>query len=79
VIYFRKFVIIVISVFFGIISDDFQAYGTFLALLGFYILHRHNMPYLEERNNHLESFSLLVSLALTYIGMFFLSGMTIMI
>ena len=74
-IYFRKFVIIVISVFFGIISDDFQAYATFIALLCFYILHKYSTPYTEERNNRLESFSLIVSSALTYIGIFFLLGM----
>ena len=73
-IYIRKLIIIVISVFFSIVSEDFQAYATFIVLVGSWFLHNHYQPYSEENLNSLESFSLIVSLSLAFIGMFFLSG-----
>jgi len=65
----------VISVFFGFISEDAQAYAIFLVLVVSLIIQKINMPYQEDHINKLELFSLAISLMLTYFGMFFLSGM----
>ena len=74
VIYGRKLLLILISVFLSSISSQAQAFAMFLVLLLAYRLHLKAQPFDTPELNDLEGKSLLCSMSITFIGMFFLSG-----
>jgi len=70
----RKALVIIIFVFLNFVSVQSQAFATFLVVLTFTVVHYFAWPYVDEKLNRAELYSMMTLCVMVYSGMFFLSN-----
>ena len=70
----RKTAMVLLIVFLAPVSAGIQSLSTILLLIGFLVMQLRNLPFYDDRLNKLEASSLIVMIAIIYLGLFFQAG-----
>jgi len=74
VIVFRKFLIVLTTVIFSVVSPEAQVLASLLVVVLAIVLHVKMQPYYTSTLNRMEHFSLLVVIVTMYSGMYYITG-----